>query len=144
MSLSFLAKAKLWKLLMGLKKFELLETVYKRNWQFCWKKIQEKHENHWMTIKKTLKPITGHTSETFHTMIIEKKQESNGITISCFFVWRFMVHGMICMSCQPALHINRFAKQTNLVPFGWQTKSVLTFLWIFRVRVYKSTLKLLM
>ena len=34
-------------------------------------------------------------------MTIEKKQETNGITISCFFVWQFMVHSMICMSGQP-------------------------------------------
>ena len=34
-------------------------------------------------------------------MTIEKKQETNGITINCFFVWLFMVHSMICMSDQP-------------------------------------------
>ena len=39
--------------------------------------------------------------QTFHTMTI-KKQETNGITISCFFVWQFMVHSRICMSSQPA------------------------------------------
>ena len=36
-------------------------------------------------------------------MTIEKKQETNGITKSCFFVWQFMVHSMICMSGQPGL-----------------------------------------
>ena len=34
-------------------------------------------------------------------MAIEKKQETNGIAISCFFLWQFMVHTMICMSGQP-------------------------------------------
>ena len=29
-----------------------------------------------------------------------KKEETNGITMSCFFVWQFMVHSMICMSGQ--------------------------------------------
>ena len=36
-------------------------------------------------------------------MAIEKKQETNGIIISCFFVWQFMVHSMVCMSGQPGI-----------------------------------------
>ena len=34
-------------------------------------------------------------------MAREKKRETNGITISFFFAWQFMVDSMICMSGQP-------------------------------------------
>ena len=33
----------------------------------------------------------------------KRKQEANGITIGCFFVWQFMVHSMIYMSDQPGI-----------------------------------------
>ena len=35
--------------------------------------------------------------------ITRKKKENNGITISCFFVWQFMMHSMICISGQPGI-----------------------------------------
>ena len=67
---SFLSKKKkvdLWKLLTGIplgsESFQDLwitrnYTMYIRNWKlFVEKKFQEKHENHWKTIKKNIKVI---------------------------------------------------------------------------------------
>ena len=72
---------------------------------FVQKRFQEeKHENQWMTIQSIIKVnnwLTGLWLTDFPYYDHGKKQETNGITISCFFVWQFMVHSMICMSGQP-------------------------------------------
>ena len=47
---------------------------------------------------------------------MEKKQETNGITVSSFFVWQFMVHSMICMSSQPGKPQNNIS--TGLLFLG--------------------------
>ena len=42
------------------------------------KKIQEKHENHWITIRNNIKVINWpykFMTDTFHTMIIEKNRK---------------------------------------------------------------------
>ena len=36
-------------------------------------------------------------------MTIEKRQETNGITIGCVFIGQFMVHSTICVSDQPGI-----------------------------------------
>ena len=58
-----------------------------------------------MNIQNKKKSLTGHTSLWLTDFPYyghrKKKQETNGIIISCFLVWQFMVHSMICMSVQP-------------------------------------------
>ena len=54
-----------------------------------------------MTIQNNIKVINWPYKFMADRLSIEKKQETKGITISCFFVWQFMVHIMICISAQP-------------------------------------------
>ena len=65
-----------------------------KNWKlFVEKKFQEKHDNQ-NNIKVINWPaIQGYGWQTFYTMTLEKKQETNGITISCFLygnLWRIL------------------------------------------------------
>ena len=48
-------------------------------------------------------------------MIIEKKQETNDITISCLFVWQFLMHSMICVSGQPGMKIWSLVKEIETI-----------------------------
>ena len=71
--------------------------------------------------KIPLKTLTDHTNlwlTHFPYYDQEKKQETNGITISCLWVWQYMVHSMICMSSQPVLileeHVEAILQDSHL------------------------------